>query len=266
MTKQQSRTMDASTTTKSARVLGRLDRAIEIGRESVRIARLAASIARPRVNRLQVSSSGSLSKDKLVFETRAFREGRTAADGSGRASGGELLRSETDDQTKNARAGSRWHRATAMVNAGVRVFRQITEVHGANMGGARLDARGHVARMLVSSTNASRRARDGTDTRQPSFGDAGLPVKVRVAPSIRGVMPPSGVSQREFALPTNEGRVSRGGSGRATITLNSSPTVVINAAAGGAVRDDVIGALRAHREELFDQLKRESARRERAQF
>jgi hypothetical protein len=32
------------------------------------------------------------------------------------------------------------------------------------------------------------------------------------------------------------------------------------------VQQDVIGALRAHREELFDQLKRESARRERAQF
>jgi hypothetical protein len=41
---------------------------------------------------------------------------------------------------------------------------------------------------------------------------------------------------------------------------------VINGATSGAVRHDVLGALRAHREELFDQLKRESARRERAQF
>jgi len=43
---------------------------------------------------------------------------------------------------------------------------------------------------------------------------------------------------------------------------------VINGATagGGDAQRDVIGALRAHREELFDQLKRESARRERAQF
>ena len=44
-------------------------------------------------------------------------------------------------------------------------------------------------------------------------------------------------------------------------------TLEINApAAGGNVERDAIGALRAHREELFNQLKRESARRERAQF
>jgi hypothetical protein len=42
---------------------------------------------------------------------------------------------------------------------------------------------------------------------------------------------------------------------------------VINAgSAGGNVQQDVMGALRAYRAELFDQLKRESARRERAQF
>ena len=51
------------------------------------------------------------------------------------------------------------------------------------------------------------------------------------------------------------------------ININSSPTVVINAGApGGNLQRDVISALRTHREELFDQLKRESARRERAQF
>ena len=89
---------------------------------------------------------------------------------------------------------------------------------------------------------------------------------VRVAPSIRGVVPPQGVSQREFAGPSSDVRGSNDPSGRAAITINSSPTVVINAAAGGAVQHDVMGALRAHREELFDQMKRESARRERAQF
>jgi hypothetical protein len=74
------------------------------------------------------------------------------------------------------------------------------------------------------------------------------------------------VSQREFARPLSDARVSNEGGGRVGITINSSPTVVINAPAGGAVQHDVLGALRAHREELFDQLKRESARRERAQF
>ncbi|HEY6298541.1 MAG TPA: hypothetical protein VIW95_02765 [Candidatus Binatus sp.] len=80
------------------------------------------------------------------------------------------------------------------------------------------------------------------------------------------MIPPTNVSQREFARPSSYGRVSDAGSGRAGITINSSPTVVINAGAGGAVQDDLIGALRTHREELFDQLKREAVRRERAQF
>jgi hypothetical protein len=43
--------------------------------------------------------------------------------------------------------------------------------------------------------------------------------------------------------------------------------VVINASeASGDVERQVIGALRTHRDELFDQFKRESIRRERAQF
>jgi hypothetical protein len=79
-------------------------------------------------------------------------------------------------------------------------------------------------------------------------------------------MPPQSVSRRDFARPSSDVGISNDRSGRAAITINSSPTVVINAPAGGALQHDVIGALQAHREELFDQLKRESARRERAQF
>jgi hypothetical protein len=119
---------------------------------------------------------------------------------------------------------------------------------------------------LASNSDASDRAQASRERIRTSFADAGVLAKVRVAPSIRGVVPLSGISQREFAPPTGDVRVSNDGGGRAPITINSSPTVVINAAAGGAVQHDVIGALRAHREELFDQLKRESARRERAQF
>jgi hypothetical protein len=89
-----------------------------------------------------------------------------------------------------------------------------------------------------------------------------------MASSIRGAIAPANVSQREFAEPSASNRGPGSSSGaRAGITINSSPTVVINASAvGGDLQRDVIGALRAHRAELFDQLKRESARRERAQF
>jgi hypothetical protein len=90
----------------------------------------------------------------------------------------------------------------------------------------------------------------------------------RAASSIHGVVPPANLSQRTFAEPSggNRGRDNR--SGGAGITINSSPTVVINGrnSGGGDAQRDVLSALRAHREELFDQLRRESARRERAQF
>jgi hypothetical protein len=96
---------------------------------------------------------------------------------------------------------------------------------------------------------------------------SGAVVAARTAQSIRGAVPPANLSPRVFAEPSssNRGRDSR--SGGAGITINSSPTVVINGPAeGGNAQRDVLGALRAHREELFDQLRRESARRERAQF
>ncbi len=60
-------------------------------------------------------------------------------------------------------------------------------------------------------------------------------------------------------------RDSRGGTG--ALTINSSPTVVVNSGEGrGDIEREVMSALRAHREELFDSLRREAARRERAQF
>ncbi len=78
---------------------------------------------------------------------------------------------------------------------------------------------------------------------------------------------PASLSRPEFAEPMRGvyGQESR--SRPAAITINSTPTVVINAGeAPGDVERQVIGALRAHREELFDQFKRESVRRERSQF
>ena len=78
---------------------------------------------------------------------------------------------------------------------------------------------------------------------------------------------PAGLSIPEFAEPMRGvyGQESRNAAG--SITINSTPTVVINASEGsGDVERQVIAALRAHRDELFDQFKRESVRRERAEF
>lgn len=78
---------------------------------------------------------------------------------------------------------------------------------------------------------------------------------------------PAVPSRPEFAEPMRGvyGQESRSAPG--SITINSTPTVVINASeASTDVERQVIRALRAHRDELFDQLKRESVRRERAEF
>jgi hypothetical protein len=78
---------------------------------------------------------------------------------------------------------------------------------------------------------------------------------------------PASLTRPEFAEPMRGvyGQESRNAPG--SITINSTPTVVINASeASSDVEGQVIGALRAHREELFDQFKRESVRRERAEF
>ena len=120
----------------------------------------------------------------------------------------------------------------------------------------------------AGNSQLSRRIAAGLETgRAMSTGPRAI-VAARTASSTHGVVPPASLSQRMFAEPSsgNRGRDNR--SGGAGITINSSPTVVINGptAGGGDAQRDVLGALRAHREELFDQLRRESARRERAQF
>ncbi len=111
------------------------------------------------------------------------------------------------------------------------------------------------------------RSRGGLDAERVAFAGTGILASDRMASSIRAVIPPANFSQREFAEPSGNARGPNSSSARTGITINSSPTVVINApAAGGNIERDAIGALRAHREELFNQLKRESARRERARF
>lgn len=54
---------------------------------------------------------------------------------------------------------------------------------------------------------------------------------------------------------------------KAPLTLHSSPTIVVHGATDlGDIEHRIAGALRRHREELFDQMKREAARRERTCF
>ncbi len=181
---------------------------------------------------------------------------------------------------RTASAGTGGRRATALVDAGTRSRREIPElaqtmkalariersVESGNAGRAILELRKYVTPTSVSKSNTTGRALESLDARQPSLAGKGIRADVRFARSIRGVTPPASVSQREFSQPSGNMRVSNGAGGRGGITINSSPTVVINAPASGTVQQDVIGALRAHRGELFDELKRESARRERAQF
>ncbi len=238
------------------------------------VARAAASIARSRSHRWQVPAKASLLRDEQTSETGSPLRRIIDRDGSGRASGDQL--SEGGDRTRDARRLSGLHRVRALVDAGARVSRRIPDLSPAMNLLSRIesgvttarasDARKHATRLWAPNTDARIRASAGHEMRRPSVADAAIMAKVRAAPSARGVMPPPGVSRREFARPSSDFRASNDGNGRAAITINSSPTVVINSGAGGALQHDVIGALRTHREELFDQLKRESARRERAQF
>jgi hypothetical protein len=272
-----SRTINAATT-KWVEALRRLDRVTNVARASVRMARAASNLTLSRGHRWQVPAQVAALKDKQTFETGFILTRRTASGGSGTGSSGELGGSEADNRSKDARGGSGWHRATAIVRAGARVSR-VSELSRAmdalsrversvelgNDRGASSGARNYPTK-LASDTGATNRAGADHETRRLTFGDTGILANVRVVPPSRGVTPPRGVSQREFAQPSSGVGAPNGGGGRSAITINSSPTVVINAAAGSAVQHDVIGALRAHREELFDQLKRESARRERSQF
>jgi len=113
----------------------------------------------------------------------------------------------------------------------------------------------------------SSRSRESLEAEREAFAGTGLLASARMASSIRKVMPPANLSQHEFAEPSRNARGANNSGARTGITINSSPTVVINSpAAGGNLARDAIGALRAYREELFNQLNRESARRERTQF
>jgi hypothetical protein len=274
-----SRPTATSAEANAARALSQLDRMSKVARQSGRVSRVAARVTLSGNHRLELPAQSLQLKDGQVVEAGAFVDRRTALGGSESDSGSTSSSSEAGNRGKTLRVESTWHRATAMVDV-ARSSRKIPElthamdalsrversIDSGSTGRAILDARKYASLTMTSDTGAASRARDGREAKRQSFAEAGLRSNVRVAPSIRGVTPPPKISPREFARPSSDVRASNAGGGRAGITINSSPTVVINAPASASVQHDVMGALRTHREELFDQLKRESARRERAQF
>jgi hypothetical protein len=278
----QSKTIKPMTPTgrsNSARALRQVDRAANVARVSDRIARAAAGVVRPANYHWLFPAERSLVVSEHVSKGVALVNRETIARGSGSDSGTRSIGEETDNQGKTAKDWTVLHRATRMVDA-ARLSRKISELSPAidalsrverwidsgSTGRAILDAPKYATLTLPSYMGATSRVREGLDAKRSSFAEAGLKANVRVAPSIRGVVSPPKILPREFARPSSDVRASNDSNGRAGITINSSPTVVINASGGGGVQREVMGALRAHREELFDQLKRESARRERAQF
>ncbi len=188
--------------------------------------------------------------------------------------------SRTGEAGQGCTAESGWSRTAAKVDAGARLQRQILDLSRAVNALSRAERStesGSIERSisdgqkvaplrLPSNSNLTGRARGSLEGSRMSPGAAAVAGKLSDRIVASRSYCAGNVSRREFARPSSDGRVSNDGGGRTGITINSSPTVVINASAGGALQQDVIGALRAHREELFDQLKRESARRERAQF
>jgi len=278
MAKESSAT-NGSATEKSRQALRRLDRASKFARESVRMARAAASSAMGRGYGLAIPAPFAVLEGQHPFKAGLVPGKGGDRGGSGSGYDGELDLNKTEARNRIASGADGRHGAETMVKAGARVSRvpelsramdalsRVERSFDLGSAGRAISYSSKYATPIAAFNNDSwDRQRAGQETRRPTFAAAEVATKVRVAPSIRGVMPPAGVSQREFARPLSDVRASNEGGGGSTITINSSPTVVINAPAGGAVHDDVIGALRAYREELFDELKRESARRERAQF
>ena len=245
----------------ATRALSHLDRMSGVARRNVRIAQAAATIARAKEYRWQVPA------EALGLREGSFLLGRrTSGDGSGGGFGVGPGWNESESRGMDASARTRRYRATASVEEATRSRGQIPELTQAMKALSRIERSVEFAAPISGANTSPTRARASLEFRLPSLADKGGLASARNTRAIRGVTPPSNVSRREFTEPSGNAGVSSKGSGRGGITINSSPTVVINGSGGGAVQHDLIGALRAHREELFDQFKRESARRERAQF
>ncbi len=259
----------------SARALGTLDRLASIGRENVRIARATAQVRTPAVYRLQIPASVSSPK----YRRLPAREGAGLANSTNertRMTANSLR--ESQDLAPAMEGLSRvkrsielgraaWADSDGKDRATRSALRDFSErAHRALQAANRVVVAG-MDSPRRSDAQVSNRSEDGFESERAALARDGLIASTRMASSIRGVIPIRNLSQREFAEPAGNARGQDGGSAGAGITVHSSPTVVINGSvAGGGLAPDAIGALSAHREELFNQLKRESVRRERARF
>jgi hypothetical protein len=308
-----SRTIDAPAKiggSGSARAVGHLERMMDIGRESVRVARATASLAMTGHHRWQIPASASSLKDFQLAETEIAGAARSRIDRFqshlARALGSTGWSKTTNgasDELSGGRAGREadaWYRTTPGLDEGRRALRQIQELSSAMNAvsqaerslefgadawrdsgadwramGSGMKRLGRFADRVHQGMEMADRTMGGAHTqstglsreRLAAFAGAGLLGNGRTVSSIRGMVPPQNVSGPAFAELSRNFRGQDSSDAHAAITINSSPTVVINGpAASGNAQSDVISALRAHREELFDQLKRESARRERAEF
>lgn len=216
-----------------------------------------------------VHASARLARAAAVIETANHHWLPPSADGQPRPK--EMANYARDSRYQNSSWSEQINRVNAgMVNRSGRLegpLNAVSSLGRAIESGKAVSAIGDVRGAApVSIAKAGRASRIAEDFE--AKGTTNLHADLRANPiaasSVRAISRLEIVHARELAHSSSRPNDSKA---RQEITINSSPTVVINAtAAGSSVRRDVIEALRAHREELFDQLKRESARRERAQF
>ena len=222
-----------------------LDRASALVHASARLARAAAAIETANRHWL-LPSSDDQRRPKEIANSRDSRYQN--------ASWSERI------NRLNASIVNRSGRLVGTLKAVSTLGRAIESGNAVSAIGA---ARGASTVSIEKAGRASRTAED-FEAKGTSNLHTDLRANLIVASSVHAMGRLKNVHARELAHPSSK---PNDGNARQEITINSSPTVVINAtAAGSSVRRDVIEALRTHREELFDQLKRESARRERAQF
>ena len=223
-----------------------LERSSALVHASARLARAAAAIEIANRNWLQPSSDGKARPKEMANYARDSRYQN--------ASWSERI------NRLNAEMVNRSGRLAGPLNAVSTLGRAIESRKAISAIGAAHGA----TPVLIERAGRARRIAEDFVAKGTSNMHADLRANLIVASSVHAMSRLKNVHARELAHPSSK---PNDGNSRKEITINSSPTVVINAtAAGSSAQRDVIEALRAHREELFDQLRRESARRERAQF
>jgi hypothetical protein len=267
------------------RAFGHLERMTEFWRRSEDSSRTAARIAATTGSRWQIPERVSSARYVPGSDANSCADGRTRSDGlQSQSDSGKTERlihrfaavERALKAVARATGASKRHPIARGLSLAMTVLPRVERsVESGKAAGAIFRASQRAIRgagsnpvsALRSESDSARRSRGNPGGRRGLLAGTAFVASARKASSMRGLVAPPSLSQRAFArLSGNEGGLSNNG-GHTGVTINSSPTVVINAsAAGGNLQRDVIGALRAHREELFDQLRRESARRERAQF